>query len=174
MANGRSLHNSEVNERDRAFPTLYRMTPIKDAALQRLFAYIVVGVLSAGVNLAIFHMIYDVALISYPGAERYLLAYAGAAETAAMANFLLNDRYTFQRLPGHARPWLARCLRFHSTAAGGLFVTLMLSLGFHYGLHLAPLLAQAMAILLALIFNLTMHHLWTYSPLPRTRKNHPP
>jgi putative flippase GtrA len=174
MAIGRNLYDREINQRDRASPTPCRMIRIKDTAFQRLFSYIVVGVISAGVNLAIFHMIYDVALPSYPSPGRYLLAYAGAAETAAMANFLLNDRYTFQRLPGHARPWLARCLRFHSTAAGGLFVTLVLSLGFHYGLHLTPLLAQALAILLALIFNLTMHHLWTYSPLSSTRRQHLP
>lgn len=140
----------------------------KDATLQRLFSYIAVGAMSAGINLMVFQIIYNVSLTACPNPARYLLAYTGSAEMAAMANFLLNDRYTFQRLPGHARPWIARCLRFHSTAAGGLLVTLMMSLGLHYGLHVAPLLAQAMAILLALVFNLTMHYLWTYRPLPKT------
>ncbi len=143
----------------------------KDTALQRLFSYMVVGALSAVINLTVFHLIYDVSLAVYPGPVRYLLAYAGSAEISVMANFLLNDRYTFQRLPGHARPWLMRCLRFHSTAAGGLLVTLLLSLGLHYGLHVIPLLAQAIAILLALVYNLTMHFIWTYRPLPKSTQN---
>jgi putative flippase GtrA len=146
-----------------------RVTQGRAGALQRLFTYIIVGALSAGVNLLAFQFLYTRAVTVSPSVWRYLLAYAGSAEVSVVTNFILNDRYTFQRLAGHARPWRARLLRFHATATGGILLTLMLSLGMRYGLQLAPLLAQAAAILAALIFNLSMHYLWTYRPLRATR-----
>jgi putative flippase GtrA len=78
---------------------------------------------------------------------------------------VLNDRITFSHLPGHARSWGARCLRFHSTSAAGTIATLVMSFAFKTWLGMTALIAEAVAILLALVLNFTMHHLWTYRHL---------
>jgi putative flippase GtrA len=79
-----------------------------------------------------------------------------------MSSFVMNDSITFSHLPGHARSWWARCLRFHSTSAAGTIATLVMSFGFKTWLGMSAIIAEAVAILLALFLNFTMHHVWTY------------
>ena len=103
-------------------------------------------------------------LVALPFAPNldWLIAFLVAAEVSTMSNFVLNDRITFRLLPGHARSWWARCLRFHSTSAAGTIATLVMSFAFKTWLGMSALIAEAVAILLALILNFTMHHVWTY------------
>ena len=141
---------------------LDRVTRGNAAALQLLASYLFVGGVSALVNLVVFNVVYTRLAAPLASNIRWIAAFAAAAQVATIVNFVLNDRLTFHRLPGHARVWWVRCLRFHSTAALGIFVTLVASFALHYWLGIAALLAEGIAILMSLVLNLTMHHVWTY------------
>ncbi|HET9110731.1 MAG TPA: GtrA family protein [Ktedonobacterales bacterium] len=134
----------------------------KAGVLQRAFSYVFIGGIAAVINLAMLYLFYNVLSMPVPANLHWLIAFIIAAEISTMSNFVLNDRITFSRLPGHARSWWARCLRFHSTSVAGTVATLVMSFGFKTWLGLSALIAQSIAILLALILNFTMHHVWTY------------
>lgn len=141
---------------------LDRVTHGKAATLQLLASYLLAGGVSALVNLVVFNLVYTRVAAPLVPNVRWGAAFAAAALVASFVNFMLNDRMTFHHLPGHARVWWVRCLRFHSTAALGISVTLVASFTLHYWLGIAALLAEGIAIVVALVLNLTMHHLWTY------------
>lgn len=141
---------------------LDHVTRGKAAALQLLASYLFVGGVSALVNLIVFNVVYTRLAAPLAQNARWIVAFAAAAQVATLVNFVLNDRMTFHRLPGHARVWWVRCLRFHSTAALGISVTLVASFALHYWLGIAALLAEGIAIVVSLVLNLTMHHVWTY------------
>jgi putative flippase GtrA len=146
---------------DRALDGVDELTGGKADWFQRLFSYLFIGGAAALVNLAVFWvMLYRVAL-PVDAHLHYLIANLVAAEISIIANFIPNDRFTFSHLPGHDRSWLARCGRFHITAIGGTIVTAAVSLGLHFA-GLPGMIAQAGAIIVALVFNFTFHHLFTY------------
>lgn len=127
---------------------------------QRLFSYLAIGGVAALVNLAVY------GLLSNDARAPFIVAELFAAEISILANFIPNDRLTFSHLPGHSRSWWARCLRFHMTAIAGTFVTIVVAyalqrLGLSHT-HTQQLIAQACAILVALAFNFTFHHIFTY------------
>ncbi len=134
----------------------------KGGMLQRAFSYLIIGAFGAVINL----MVLDICLFAGPmPANRqlhWLVAFLVAAEVSILANFIPNDRITFGRLPGHARPWWLRCARFHSTTLVGTGVTLVISYSLHRWFGFLAVLAEAIAIVVALVFNFTLHHLWTY------------
>lgn len=134
----------------------------KAGLLQRAFSYVFIGGIAAVINLIMLFLFYNVLSMPLPTNLHWLIAFIIAAEISTMSNFVLNDRITFSRLPGHARSWWARCLRFHSTSVAGTVATLVMSFGFKTWLGLSALIAQAIAIMVALILNFTMHHVWTY------------
>jgi putative flippase GtrA len=131
--------------------------------LQRLVSYLFFGGIAALVNLAIFYlMFYHVLAPLHPVPLRNILSYIAAAECSIMANFIPNDRFTFNTLPGAHRPWPQRCLRFHMTTAIGSLLTFLLEMGFSSFMHMEPLLSEATATLLVLIYNFSFHHVFTY------------
>lgn len=112
-------------------------------------------------NLTVFSIMYYRASWPVDRQWRYVVAFAFASEISILANFVPNDLITFRHLPGHSRPWLVRCARFHLTY---LFGTL-LQLGMSFSLHLLgvpALFAQAAAISTVTAFTFTLHHLFTY------------
>ncbi len=130
--------------------------------LQRLFSYLFIGGLGALVNLAVFQLLYEKVSLPLDRRIHNVLALTIAYEISLLVNFMLNDYFTFRHLAGHRRSWLARCLRFHLTAGVGFFLTLMFQYSFHFFLHMPSLFAQALAIILVLFYNFTVHHLFTY------------
>ncbi|HKB47942.1 MAG TPA: GtrA family protein [Ktedonobacterales bacterium] len=134
----------------------------KAGLLQRVFTYLVIGGFAAVVNLLFLGLFYQVIKLDINDTVHYYVAFALAAEISIFANFIPNDRITFSRLPGHVRSWWARCLRFHSTVIVGTLITLAISSALKFGLKMNFLIAQAIAIIIALTFNFTMHHVWTY------------
>ncbi|MBF6590979.1 MAG: GtrA family protein, partial [Ktedonobacterales bacterium] len=136
---------------------------------QRLFSYLFIGGFAALVNLGVFWvMLYRITL-PVDARLHYLIANLVAAEISIFANFIPNDRITFSHLPGHSRSWWARCGRFHITAIGGTTVTAIVSIALHAA-GAPSIIAQASAILLALAFNFTFHHLFTYRHIPHPTK----
>jgi putative flippase GtrA len=138
--------------------------------IQRFATFLVVGGIAALVNLAVFQVgllllaPLKIATLS-PNLNAWLqnlLAYAAAAEISIVANFVLNDPITFSHLPGHDRPWLARCLRFHVTCILGVLVTFAIENVMHFVVGVPAIFAEATGIIVALFFNFTVHHLFTY------------
>lgn len=131
--------------------------------LQRFISYLFFGGLAALVNLAAFYiMFYHVLAPLKPDVVRNILSYIVAAELSILANFIPNDRFTFNTLPGAHRPWIQRCLRFHMTTAIGSLLTFLIELTLSSFTHTPPILAEAVATLLVLIYNFSFHHIFTY------------
>jgi putative flippase GtrA len=146
---------------DRALDFVDELSGGKAEWFQRLFSYLFIGGAAALVNLAVFWVVLYRVALPVDAHVHYLIANLIAAEISIFANFIPNDRFTFSHLPGHARSWWVRCGRFHVTAIGGTIVTAVVSLGLHFA-GLPGMVAQAGAIIVALIFNFTFHHLFTY------------
>jgi len=149
---------------NRALDAVDRRAGGKAGYVQRLFHYLFFGGLAALVNLMVFGVIFS--LLRFPSAVsvqmRNVLASVGAAECSIMANFVLNDRFTFRHLPGARRPWLQRCLRFHATCIVGALLTFVLEFALFSLLHMPALYAEMIAIVIVLGYNFTCHHYFTY------------
>ncbi len=153
---------------DRALSWLDRRTAGRADWFQRLATFLVVGGFGTVVNLACFSAVYYGARLPFSAGARWLIAFAVGSEISILTNFFANDFFTFGALPGHARPRVVRCARFHVTAAGGVLVTMLISFVLMSALFPA-VLAQALAILVATIFNFVVHHLYTYRPIKHPR-----
>lgn len=139
----------------------------KAGLLQRVVSYLIIGGFAAVVNL----IMLQIGLLLPLAADKnlhWLIAFLIAAEISILANFIPNDRYTFSRLPGHARSWWQRLLRFHSTTIVGTTITFVVSYALYHWVGMLALLAEAIAIIIALMFNFTFHHLWTYRHIAET------
>jgi putative flippase GtrA len=131
--------------------------------LQRFVSYIFFGGLAALVNLGIFYVMYYRLLVPVsPLVLRNAISYVIAAECSIIANFIPNDRFTFRSLPGAERPWMLRFLRFHATAIVGTMLTFLIEMGLSSLAHTEPIIAEAVATMLVLIYNFTFHHIFTY------------
>lgn len=134
--------------------------------LQRFISYLFFGGLAALVNLATFYiMYYHILAPLNPPPLRNVLSYVVAAEFSIIANFVPNDRFTFNKLPGAQRPWLQRCGRFHMTTAVGSLLTFLIEFALSSFTHTQPIYAEAVATLLVLIYNFSFHHIFTYRHL---------
>ncbi len=141
------------------------LTSGKAGVLQRAVSYLIVGGFAACVNLVSLYIFNDKVPMAFPSVVHNVVAFMLAAEISILANFIPNDRITFSRLPGHARSWWMRCLRFHSTAIAGTLVTFIIFSTMHIWLGIHTLIAESTGIIIALVFNFTFHHLWTYRHL---------
>ncbi|MBA2678740.1 MAG: GtrA family protein [Ktedonobacteraceae bacterium] len=133
--------------------------------LQRLFTYLCIGGFAAVVNIVIFSLVlYRVSLpFSWMTYNIHnVVANVIAAEISIMANFIPNDYFTFRHLPGHNRSWTQRCTRFHMTAISGSVLTILIEFTFVSFLHVFAILAQALALILVLVYNFSVHHIFTY------------
>jgi putative flippase GtrA len=133
--------------------------------LQRFISFAFFGGLAALVNLVVFYVVYyhSGRLIKISDANLlYVIAYVIAAEVSIVANFSLNDYFTFRYMPGHARSWRVRCARFHITSISGIILTFLIGFGLKAGLHVTPVLSQAIAIMIVLFYNFAAHHFFTY------------
>jgi putative flippase GtrA len=139
-----------------------RLTGGRAGVIQRLFTYLLIGGSAALVNLGVF------AFFEHFGSLKTLtlytiVGYFSAYELSILANFIPNDYFTFRFLEGHKRTWLARAARFHMTSLSGVLVTFILSWVFYHPLNLPLLVAQALALILAVFYNFTAHHIFTYA-----------
>lgn len=127
------------------------------AEASRFAMFLAVGGVCALVNLAI------VSVLTLGAKWAYLPAALIATETSIFLGFLLNDRFTFRRLAGQAGGWWARCLRFHGGYAAGQVLTIGMSLALIATLRLLPVVAQAISLIVATLFNFAVQRLLTYA-----------
>jgi putative flippase GtrA len=131
--------------------------------VQRFVSYLFFGGTAALVNLTVFYVMYYHAFTEIkPDLLHNLLSYIVAAELSILANFIPNDRFTFNKLPGAKRPWLWRCARFHMTTIVGSVLTFAIELSLSTFTHIQPILAEAIATLIVLVYNFSFHHIFTY------------
>lgn len=129
---------------------------------QRFFMFACIGGCAALVNMAVFYLVFDVIALPVTETLHNVIASVLAAAISIIANFVLNDFFTFRHLPGHQRSWLARCVRFYITALGGCVLILVIQFAISHLLHVRPIIAQAIALILVLFYNFSFHHLFTY------------
>jgi putative flippase GtrA len=143
-----------------------QLTNGRAGLVQRVGSYLLFGGLAALVNLGVFYIMYYhvlAGLVARNDALGNTLSYIVAAELSILANFIPNDRFTFNKLPGAQRPWLQRCARFHMTCIVGSLLTYLIELVLStFVLHKEAVIAEAIATLLVLIYNFTFHHVFTY------------
>jgi putative flippase GtrA len=131
--------------------------------IQRFVSYLFFGGLAALVNLAVFYVMFYHAFARMNSMMlRDTLSYIVAAELSILANFIPNDHFTFNKLPGASRPWIQRCLRFHLTAGVGTGLTFLIQFVLSTLVHTEPVFAEAIATLIVLIYNFSFHHIFTY------------
>ena len=132
--------------------------------LQRFSSFVVIGGFAAVINLVVFDLAFY--HIHFPASIGTVIpnitASALAAEISIMANFILNDHFTFRYLPGRNRSWPARCARFQMTSVTGSILTFLIEFGFSSFAHIPAIVAQAVALILVLFYNFAFHHLFTY------------
>ena len=142
------------------------LTHGKAGVIQRLFTYLLIGGTAALVNLGVLAFFKHFGTINFYNITDLpysVFAYLVSYEISIMANFIPNDYFTFRHMAGHDRSWGARALRFHITSIGGIIVTTVIFFGLNLGFHLDVLIAQAIALIIAVFFNFTFHHLFTYA-----------
>lgn len=130
--------------------------------VQRFVSYLFFGGTAAVVNLVVFSIMLKLVPMPVNELAHNTIAYIVAAELSIMANFVPNDHFTFKSLPGAHRPWIARCTRFHMTAISGTILTFLIELSVTFFLHVHPIIAEAIAIIIVLFYNFSVHHLFTY------------
>ncbi len=153
---------------NRVLDTVDKKTNGRAGWLQRFISYLFFGGLAALVNLGAFYIMYYHVLASLTVTHAIIsniLSYIVAAELSILANFIPNDRFTFNTLPGAQRPWLQRCGRFHMTTAIGSLLTFLIELTLSTTTHTQPIFAEAIATLIVLVYNFSFHHIFTYRHL---------
>jgi putative flippase GtrA len=158
-----SYHPTRSPALNRALDVVDRIIPGKAGVFQRLFSYLFIGGIAALINLGMLKLML-ILLERWPTSEHFhfIVASAVAYEVSILANFIPNDYFTFRHLSGHGRRWIARAARFHITSIGGILVTFTIAAVVHYGFKVDAFWAQAIALLLAVVFNFTFHHVFTY------------
>ena len=157
-----TYHPTGIKLADRALDLADNLTNGRADWVQRFFSYSFIGGIAALINLLTLELVLNHVPIPVSHDVHYAIAFVVATEVSLMANFIPNDRITFSHLPGHSRSWLARCLRFHMTGVGGIIVTALVSGSLHLIAQVPALASQAVALIVALAFNFTFHHLFTY------------
>ena len=146
---------------NRVLDVVERLSGGHAGLFQRVFNYLMFGGFAALINLALITIL-DNASMPVDRHTHYAIAFAIATEVSIVANFIPQDLVTFRHLPGHSRSWFMRCARFHMTSVGGVIVTAIVSFSLYEFVVRNATIAQACAIVVALFFNFTFHHIFTY------------
>ncbi|GCE17456.1 GtrA family protein [Dictyobacter kobayashii] len=159
---GPSYHPTRWETVNRALDIVDNVTGGRADWVVRFVSYIFFGGTAAIVNLAVFAGMLYILPATMSDFMRTLVAGAVACEISLIANFIPNDFFTFRHMPGRERSWLARCGRFHLTSLVGSLLTILIQQFFSHAVHILPMLAQAIALILVLFYNFSFHHLFTY------------
>lgn len=128
----------------------------------RLLRFGVVGLLGVGLNTLILTLLVEIARL------HYLPAAALATESTIIANFALNDRWTF-RASRTTIPWLHRLKRYNLIALGGLVISLLVLALLSDLLGIYYVLANLVGIAAATLWNYTVNARLTYA-LPAAKE----
>jgi putative flippase GtrA len=114
--------------------------------------FAIVGAAGALVNTAFLSLLYQRLHLALP------LSSLGACELAVIGNYVLDDRWAFQR---PSLSWM-RFAKFNVTAAGGLVLTVALISAFVHLWQLNYLLANSLALAASGLFNLALSLSWIW------------
>ena len=158
----RSYHPTPLNGINRLLDLVDDYTGGKAGWVQRFVTYLCIGGFAAVVNLIIFFVVFYRIPMPVSNITHNVIASLFACEISIMANFIPNDYFTFRHLAGHNRTWMERCSRYHLTSIVGCILTFLIELGLTSTLHILAILAQAVALILVLVYNFSFHHIFTY------------
>jgi putative flippase GtrA len=133
--------------------------------LMQFFFFLLFGGTTAIVNLAIQALVLYKVPMPFSHNLSQFIADALGTEISVIANFMLNDTFTFRHMEGHARSWWARIGRFQTTALSGSVLTIVISMGLSNMEHLNPTVSQAIAIVIVTFYNFFFHQVFTYRRL---------
>ncbi|MBN1367513.1 MAG: GtrA family protein, partial [Dehalococcoidales bacterium] len=127
----------------------------------RFLKFVGVGLSGVIVNLGIYWLLTRFAGLG----EGYLdlIASAIAIELSIISNFVLNDFFTFpdKRVSG-ATNFLKRLLKFNSISLIGVGIQLGSLWLFHHVIGINDIVAQAIGIIIATIWNYFANSIWTW------------
>lgn len=157
---------------NKALDKVDTLTSGRAGSLLQFASFLTIGGSTTIVNLAIVYVVLyklNLPLTALSVAVRVqvanLIASALGSELSLIANYMLNDTFTFRDAPGHDRPWFTRFSRFHATAIVGILLTIGLqSLQINL-LHIQPLIGQGIAVIIVLFYNFFFHQFFTYRRL---------
>ncbi len=138
------------------------LTKGRAGTLVKFITFLVIGGFTTIINLAIVWAVYYKLSLPIPDTLHNLIAAALGSELSLIVNFMLNDKFTFNDAAGHDRPWLVRGLRFNVTGLVGVFLTIGIETGLSDLLHITPLVADAIAVIIVLFYNFSFHQIFTY------------
>lgn len=118
-----------------------------------MLRFAVVGVVGFGVNSASLSVLYRLAHLPLP------IASALSTEVAIASNFLLDDRWTFERA---GTPWATRFFKFNLMALVGLVITALTVWLLVERLRIHYLLANVVAVTVAGVFNYVLSITWIW------------
>src|ERR1700753_2241021 len=126
------------------------ITKGRAGTLVKFVTFLVIGGFTTLINLAIVWVVYYKLSLPIADTLHNLVAAALGSELSLIVNFMLNDKFNFNDGAGRDRPWLVRGMRFNATGLVGVFLTIGIESGFVDLLHLAPLIADAIAVIIVL------------------------
>jgi len=121
---------------------------------RRVISWVVLGVVAAGVELALLRMLVEALQWPLP------IATAVAAEALILAKFAIADRWVF----GHRRPALDRLIRYHGACLGALIVYWLTINGLAELLGLPYVLAFVLGTGASFAWSLVTNFLWVWVP----------
>ncbi len=121
---------------------------------RRVVSWFVLGVVAAGVELALLRVLVE--LVEWP----LPIATAVAAEALILAKFAIADRWVF----GHPRPALDRLVRYHGACLGALVVYWLTINGLAEFLGLPYVLAFVLGTAASFAWSLVTNFLWVWVP----------
>jgi dolichol-phosphate mannosyltransferase len=130
---------------------------VRTGELLRFLKFIFVGLTGVGVNLGLLW------LLAEKGKVADWLSSGVAIEVSIIWNFILNNAFTFRdrNIPGIG-PFIKRLLKFNAVSLPGWAINFGVSLFFRDVVHLDKILAQALGIIPATLWNYILNMVWTW------------
>lgn len=130
---------------------------VRSGELWRFFKFIFVGLTGVGVNLGLLWLLTEKTKLFDVASS------AVAIEVSIIWNFILNNAFTFsdRNEPGFLA-FVKRLLKFNFVSLAGAAINLGLFWVFKNPLHIYYLLAQALGIVVATLWNYVLNMIWTW------------
>jgi len=130
---------------------------VRSGELWRFFKFIFVGLTGVGVNLGLLWLLTEKAGLFDVASS------AIAIEVSIIWNFVLNNAFTFsdRNEPGIVA-FLKRLVKFNFVSLAGAGINLGLFWVFKNSLHIYYILAQALGIIVATLWNYVLNMVWTW------------
>jgi putative flippase GtrA len=140
------------------------ITKGRAGSLMKFATFLVIGGFTSVVSLVVSRLVWAIPMSVSEPIQNEIGVLVGT-EISLIINFMLNDKFTFNEVAQHDRPYLARFGRFQITGSGGFLLTTIIQALFFNLLHWDKTIALAISIIIVLFYNFAFHHFFTYRHL---------